>query len=108
MVAAGSVVSCDSVLPDADACGVAFCVIMEAHFASHSDWLPCPTVGMLAVAAPTFSAIPDHFLEMMLTEHQVCGNWVRRVVREPGLIEWVVLRAPKDNGPVTLRCPARL
>jgi hypothetical protein len=42
MVAAGSVVSCDSVLPYADACGVAFRVAMDAHFASHPDWLPCP------------------------------------------------------------------
>ena len=43
MVAAGSVVLCGSVLPDADACGVAFRVAMDAHFASHSDWLPCTT-----------------------------------------------------------------
>jgi len=31
---------CGSVLPDADACGVAFRVAMDAQFASHSDWLP--------------------------------------------------------------------
>ena len=37
VVAAGSGVSCGSVLPDADACGVAFRVAMDAHFASHSD-----------------------------------------------------------------------
>ena len=31
MVVAGSVVSCGSVLPDADACGVAFRVAMDAR-----------------------------------------------------------------------------
>ena len=30
-------------LPDADACGVVFRVVMDAHFASHSDGLPCPS-----------------------------------------------------------------
>ena len=43
VVAAGSGVSCGSVLPDADACGVAFRVAMDAQFASHSDGLPCPS-----------------------------------------------------------------
>ena len=42
VVAAGSGVSCGSVLPDADACGVAFRVAMDAQFASHSGGLPCP------------------------------------------------------------------
>ena len=42
VVAAGSVVSCGSVLPDADACGVAFHVAMDAQFTSHSVGLPCP------------------------------------------------------------------
>jgi hypothetical protein len=36
VVAAGSGVSGGFVLPDADACGVAFRVAMDAHFASHS------------------------------------------------------------------------
>jgi hypothetical protein len=40
VVAAGSGVLCGSVLPDADAGGVAFRVAMESHFASHSDGLP--------------------------------------------------------------------
>ena len=43
VVAAGSGVSCGSVLPDADACGIAFRVAMESHFASHSDGLPGPS-----------------------------------------------------------------
>jgi hypothetical protein len=43
VVTAGSGVSCGSVLPDADACGVAFRVAMDAHFASHSGGLPCPS-----------------------------------------------------------------
>jgi hypothetical protein len=49
MVAAGSVVLCDSVLSCADACGVAFRVAMDAQFASHSDWLPCPAKRRQAV-----------------------------------------------------------
>ncbi len=40
VVAAGSGVSCGSVLSDADACGVAFRVAMDAHFALHSGGLP--------------------------------------------------------------------
>ena len=46
--AAGSGVLCGSVLPDADACGVAFRVAMDAHFASHSDGLPCPSTERFA------------------------------------------------------------
>jgi len=50
VVTAGSGVWCGSVLPDADACGVAFRVAMDAHFASHSDELPCtpsaPATGL--------------------------------------------------------------
>ena len=42
VVSAGSVVSCGAVLPDADACGVAFRVSMDAQFTSHSVGLPCP------------------------------------------------------------------
>jgi len=45
------------VLPDADACGVAFRVAMDAHFASHSDWLPCTTsTPPEGLASPPLSA----------------------------------------------------
>ena len=37
MVAAGSVIFCDSAPADAGACGVAFRVSLASHFALHSD-----------------------------------------------------------------------
>jgi hypothetical protein len=126
VVTAGSGVWCGSVLPDADACGVAFRVAMDAHFASHSDWLPCvaaahsgrPDVVPVAVTAgdkieglrqwAAGRCLSADRAGVYSRSESVSGSRVRRVVREPGLIEWVVLRAPKDTGPGTLRCPARL
>ena len=70
MVAAGSVVLCGSVLPDADVCGVAFRVAMDAHFASHSGGLPCPC--------------PERFFSSDPRLEGVSGGRVRRVVRDPG------------------------
>ena len=53
VVSAGSVVSCGAVLPDADACGVAFRVSMDAQFTLHSVGLPCPpSAQCLGIPAP--------------------------------------------------------
>ena len=68
---AGSGVWCGSVLADADACGVAFRVAMDAHFASHSDRLPCPS--------------PERFASNASRSEGVNGRRVRTVVREPGV-----------------------
>jgi len=68
-VAAGSVVLCGSVLLGADACGVAFRVAMDAHFASHSDRLPCPS--------------PERFASNASRSEGLNGGRVRTVGREP-------------------------
>ena len=59
VVSAGSVVACGSVLPNADACGVAFRVAMDAQFTSHSIGLPCPSsapTSGLESSVPTTSS----------------------------------------------------
>ena len=79
MVAAGSVVLCGSVLPDADACGVAFRVAMDAHFASHFDRLPCPSPERFFLRR----AAVDDVLKVMLAGHQVVLGGDLRRVSEP-------------------------
>ena len=78
MVAAGSVVLCDSVLPDADACGVAIrvagrCTLCHAH-------------------RRHFRRAVHHILEVVVAGHEVV---LRRVVRAGLSIRIRVTAAPR-------------
>ena len=99
----------------------------ESHFASHSDWLPCTTSTPLeGLGSPppttsskwwsrdirqccvaTFGKCPNHLETAWLNNHDLDVFSVG-TCNDASQLPPEFARAPKDNGPGTLRCPARL